>query len=141
MFRINIGIIGSRRRDTPDDYILVSNKFYKIADMLDTIVSGGCPKGGDRFAEILADEHGHEKIIHYPDKSKLDPKLMEKNPRAAYAVINYARNQLIADDSNVIIACVAPNRKGGTEDTIKRFLKRMRVTEQEAIDRGILYLV
>ena len=49
---------------------------------------------------------------------------MKKNPRWAYAEINYARNTLIARDADELIAVVAEDRKGGTEDTIKKFLKK-----------------
>jgi hypothetical protein len=33
------------------------------------------------------------------------------------------RNTTIADLSNILIACVAKDRTGGTEDTIRKFLK------------------
>lgn len=134
-----IGIVGSRRRDTPEDKDKIRQTLLRIIGnacqmncVIDrdikenfVIVSGGCPKGADKFAEELNDELGfpNKPIIHYPDKSKLDPVLMRKNPRAAFAVINYARNTLIAEDSDILIACVAPDRKGGTEDTIKKYLK------------------
>jgi hypothetical protein len=35
----------------------------------------------------------------------------------------YARNQLVAKDCDRVVAFVASDRKGGTEDTIKRALK------------------
>ncbi len=66
---------------------------------------------------------------------------MEKNPRAAYAVINYARNKLIARDADVLIACVAEDRKGGTEDTIKHFCKKLGKSEKQLIAEGKLVLV
>lgn len=49
-----IGIIGSRRRDGLADLAKVERAFKSIYQVGDTIVSGGCPQGGDRFAEILA---------------------------------------------------------------------------------------
>lgn len=49
-----IGIIGSRRRNSEDDYIQLEKKFLEIFKNGDEIVSGGCPKGGDHFAEIIA---------------------------------------------------------------------------------------
>jgi len=124
-----IGIIGSRRRDTKADLNLCREIFLSIYEDGDIIVSGGCKKGGDKFAEIIAEELGltvenKKLILHLPDKSKLDPDKMERNPKWAYAEINFARNGLIADDSDVIVAVVAEDRKGGTEDTIKKFLKR-----------------
>ena len=119
---MNIGIIGSRRRNTPQDKSQVElallDLFIEQANNVFTIVSGGCPKGGDRFAEELAALYKIPAIIHYPDKSLLPP-----NPqRWHFAEINYARNSLIARDSDILIALVADDRKGGTEDTIKHFL-------------------
>lgn len=119
-----IGIIGTRRRNEEEDYLLLEAAFLLIHNEGDTIVSGGCPKGGDAFAERLAKKYSIPIKIHYPDKSSLDGKLMKVNPRAAYAKINYARNTLIANDSDILIAVVSSDRKGGTEDTIKKFLKR-----------------
>jgi hypothetical protein len=70
-------------------------------------------------------------IIFLPDKSKLDTVLLEKAPRAAYAKINYARNTQIAEKVSVLIACVASDRKGGTEDTIRKFQhKRLAAVQQ-----------
>jgi len=116
----NIGIVGSRRRDTKEDLDACRKIFLEIYEEGDIIVSGGCPKGGDRFAKIFIEEYHTQKIIHYPDKSKLDPVKLKQNPRWAYAEINFARNTLIAKDSDVLIAVVASDRKGGTEDTIKK---------------------
>lgn len=118
-----IGIIGSRRRDTKEDLEACRKVFLSVYEKGDTIVSGGCPKGGDRFAEIFIEEYQTPKIIHYPDKSKLDPVKLKQNPKWAYAEINYARNTLMAQDSDIIIAVVARDRKGGTEDTIKKATK------------------
>ena len=119
----NIGIVGSRRRDTEEDFKACEKAFLSIYEEGDCIVSGGCPKGGDKFAEIIAKKINLPKenlIIHYPDKTKLDPEKLKKNPKWAYAEINFARNTLIAKDSDVLIAVVASDRKGGTEDTIKK---------------------
>ena len=80
--------------------------------------SGGCPKGGDRFAETIAADLKIKTIIHYPDKLKL-----EVNTKWAYSKICYERNTLIAQDLDILIACVSPDRKGGTEDTINKYLK------------------
>jgi len=115
-----IGIVGSRRRDTQEDFEQCEKTFLDVYNPGDTIVSGGCPKGGDRFAEILAKKYNVPIRIHYPDKSQLDQDLLNKNPRAAYAKINYARNTLIAQDADILLAVVASDRKGGTEDTVKK---------------------
>jgi len=115
-----IGIIGSRRRDSAEDMEACRKVFLSVYEKDDIIVSGGCKLGGDRFAEIFAKEYNIPIIIHYPDKSKLDPEKLKKNVKWAYAEINYARNTFIAQDSDVIIAVVSQDRKGGTEDTIKK---------------------
>ena len=112
-----IGIIGSRRRDSKEDFEKLKKELLKFDGEV-TLVSGGCPKGGDAFAEELAEDFDLWIDVHYPDQSKL-----EANTRWAYAKINYARNTLIAEDADVLIALVAPDRKGGTEDTIKKYLK------------------
>lgn len=120
---IRVGIVGSRRRNTPADKVLVE---LALAELIAEfgyehiqLVSGGCPTGADHFAEELNFKYELPKmIIHYPDKSKID---QTKPYRVAYAIIAYARNELIARDSDILIACVAPDRKGGTENTIKHF--------------------
>ena len=114
-----IGVIGSRQRNEPEDLVLVTRAFLSAYEEGDSVVSGGCPKGGDRFATVICCAFGVPLHEWLPDKSKLDKSLPYK---AAYAKIAYARNTLIARDADVLIACVAPDRKGGTEDTIKKFL-------------------
>jgi len=115
-----IGIIGSRRRDSKEDLEACREVFLKTYEKGDTIVSGGCPKGGDKFAEIFAKEYEVPITIHYPDKSKLDKVKLAQNPKWAYAEINFARNTLIARDSDILIAVVSEDRTGGSEDTIKK---------------------
>lgn len=111
-----IGIIGSRRRNTRDDFKAVEKAFFEIYQKGDWIVSGGCPKGGDRFAEVIAKRNGLPILIFYPkwydENGILDREAGKK------------RNTLIAQYSDIIIACVAYDRKGGTEDTLRKFLKR-----------------
>jgi len=108
---MNIGIVGSRRRDTKEDYWEVLQAFQELYSKGDVIVSGGCPQGGDRFAEIIAKE--------YDIPIKLYRAEWEKYGRGA----GFIRNTDIARESDVLIACVAEDRIGGTEDTIKKFIK------------------
>ena len=68
-------------------------------------------KSGDRFAELIADAYNVPITIHKAD--------WKKNGRGA----GFVRNTDIARDSDVLIACIAEDRKGGTEDTIKKFKK------------------
>ena len=69
-----IGIIGSRRRDSDSDFRLCLAKFQEVYKPGDKIVSGGCQKGGDRFAEIIARSKGLTIIVHYADWNGPDGK-------------------------------------------------------------------
>ena len=107
-----IGVVGSRRRDTERDFQLVRAEIIKHLKPGDRLVSGGCPRGGDRFAERVAKELGLCIIIHYPAWN---------GPQGRRA--GFERNTFIAQDSDVLIACVAPDRQGGTEDTVRKVLR------------------
>jgi hypothetical protein len=117
-----IGIIGTRRRDSTEAGKKIRGKFFEVYNHGDWICSGGCMKGGDRFAEALAKSEGLPILIYYPDYNQ--------HGRAA----PFVRNTSIAEKSDVIIACVMhPNdgidevlarKNGGTEDTLKKFFKR-----------------
>jgi len=110
-----IGIIGSRRRNETSDKQLIETKLINLINDYGVenlkICSGGCPKGGDKFAEELALKYRIPKIIYKAD--------WNKNGRIA----GFIRNTYIAETSDILIACVASDRKGGTEDTIKKFKK------------------
>ena len=116
-----IGIVGTRRRDNPSAYNLVEEKFFEIYKEGDWIVSGGCKKGGDRFAEVIAKKYGIPILIIYPNYPKYG--------RAAPTV----RNGPVAENSDIVIACVVhpedgiikvlQRTKGGTEDMLKKHIK------------------
>lgn len=113
---ITIGIVGSRRRNTAKDHFATCatlNHYLsknKIKDF--KLVSGGCPKGGDLFAEAIARDKGLTITIHYPNW---------KGPAGKAA--GFVRNTAIAEDCDVLIAVVASDRTGGTEDTIRKVKK------------------
>lgn len=110
----NIGIIGTRRRDNKDSFEKVKKAFLSIYEEGDAIVSGGCPKGGDRFAEDIAEE------LNLPD----DKLIIFKADWNKYGKpAGFIRNTDIAKTSDILIACVAPDRTGGTEDTIEKYVK------------------
>ncbi len=119
---MKIGIVGARVRNTDEDFKILTDFILDFINKTDDdieFVSGGASKGADHFAEILANELDIPITIHYPNKSKLP----ENSNRMDYAKICYERNTLIAKDSDILIALVKPERKGGTEYTIKKFKK------------------
>lgn len=116
-----IGIIGTRKRNTSEAYKKVKEKFFEIYDVGDWICSGGCKKGADRFADMISEEEGIP-ILRFPPDYK-------RFKRGA----PFVRNTNIAEHSDVIIACVMKpedgidevleRKKGGTEDTLKKYMK------------------
>lgn len=106
-----IGIIGSRRRNGKSDFKAVLKKFQELYHDGDSIVSGGCKQGGDRFAKEIA----LQREISYIEF----PAQWEKLGRSA----GFQRNGKIAEKSDCLIACVAEDRTGGTEDTIKKYTR------------------
>jgi hypothetical protein len=118
-----IGIVGSRRRNTGEDKKKVLLKFIELYEDGDHIVSGGCPGCADEFAEQIARQQQIPIMIHYARWNKLGTRA------------GFIRNTDIAEDADVLIACVAPDRTGGTEDTIAKFLARPAIKEED------LYLV
>ena len=106
-----IGIVGSRRRDTHEDYHKVLTKVSRIWQEGDVLVSGGCPKGGDRFAEMIAKLIDARIVIFPADWKKYGKQA------------GFVRNTDIAKLADELIACAATDRTGGTEDTITKFKK------------------
>lgn len=109
---MKLGIIGTRRRDTPEDYLAVEGAFERLLRTWPKvelwIISGGCSKGGDRFAQEIAKKNGLPITIFYPD--------WKRYGKAAGPI----RNSLVAAECDFLIACVAKDRTGGTEDTIEK---------------------
>jgi predicted Rossmann fold nucleotide-binding protein DprA/Smf involved in DNA uptake len=106
-----IGVVGSRRRATEQDRLLMVNAVFSIWEPGDRIISGGCPTGADRFAEDMARRMGMVIIIVHAD--------WDKHKKSAGPI----RNSVIAAECDVLIALPAEDRTGGTEDTIKKALK------------------
>lgn len=106
-----IGIVGSRRRTHEKDYDKLHKVFFEHFENGDHIVSGGCPTGADSWAEYLARERGITIIIHHADWINHGK------------IAGLMRNGDIAKDADILIALVAEDRTGGTEDTIKKAKK------------------
>lgn len=111
---MKIGIVGSRRRISNDDYQKVLRQVENCAFFFNEnieLVSGGCSRGADAFAERISKNLGYDITIHKPYYHEYG------------RVATFVRNDLIAKESDILIACVAEDRKGGTEDTIRKFKK------------------
>lgn len=123
-----IGVVGSRSRNSSEDRCLVEEAIEKLYQDGDSLVSGGCPSGGDLFADLWAQSNGmpvyesaeEGSTESEPDSLKIHPALWDKRGKGA----GFYRNTFIARDSDWLIACVSAKRTGGTEDTIKKFLAK-----------------
>ena len=85
---LKIGVIGSRGFN---DYKLVCDTLNPYKNIVYQIVSGGA-KGADSLGEKWANENHIKTLIHRPD--------WDKHGKAA----GFIRNELIVDDSNLIIS-------------------------------------
>jgi hypothetical protein len=106
-----IGIVGTRTRNTSIAFSEIEKKFLELYEEGDWICSGGCEKGADRFAEQIAKQRGIPILIFYPNYKKYGKPA------------TFVRNKDIASNSDILIACVAHDRTGGTENTINHFIK------------------
>jgi len=105
-----IAIIGARKRNSPYDLRCCKHVFMSIYEEGDMIVSGGCPQGGDRFAEIIAKELNIQIEVIKPDWGKYGKRA------------GFQRNAIIADVSDCVIAVVTEDKENckGTMDTVNR---------------------
>lgn len=121
---MKVGIIGSRTRNTRLDYTRLLLELACLKPV-DEIVTGDCEDGWDKFAREIAGLIGTKLTVKY----RIDPLTMKKLKRYVpdyyeFCQINYNRNEEIAkEDLDVLLAAVTPDRKGGTENTIKYFKK------------------
>jgi len=104
-------MVGSRRRT---DRETIEATLGRLP--IGTVVITGAAKGPDRWAEQAARARGLEVVVHRPDLGGVQA-------RWQAAERFYARNQRIVDDSDLVIAFVASDRTGGTEDTVRRAVR------------------
>jgi len=109
-----LGIVGSRKRNSLADKRLIESEIRRLNPS--ELVSGGCSLGADRFAEELSHEMSIPIKVFRP---KLGPKMTYVQAVKAY----YERNGRIAEYCDVLVAAVSPERRGGTEDTIRKAKK------------------
>ena len=108
-----IAIVGSRRRNTANDHVALCAAFDKIYNRGDIIVSGGCSRGADNMAESIARVRQIPIMIWYANWDGPDGK-----------AAGFVRNTDIVEDCDIVLAMVAPDRTGGTEDTVKKAIAR-----------------
>ena len=110
---MRVAIVGSRRRGDRDAVEACVGELP--ADGLDgaTVVISGGAKGPDSWAVEAALKRGLEVRVHKPDLAGIATRFQATERY-------YARNQCIVEDCDRLIAFVAPDRSGGTEDTIRR---------------------
>jgi len=120
---LRVGIVGSRRRNTLYDrkavFRLVAWLVQRQGEGGLVIVSGGCPKGADNFAEEAARIYDVATDI-YPVDTKGVTSRWEFRKRA------FARNRVVAERSTELYCWVAEDRKGGTENTVGHALELKR---------------
>jgi len=124
---MKLGIVGSRRRNSTRDYALLVDRVRALRPTM--IISGGCAEGADKFAEKIAKDFGIPILIYHPH-------LLRSEDYKRWEVIEamYARNEQIAMASEALIALVAEDRKGGTENTIGYFKKCKPTTWEESLE-------
>jgi len=108
---VRVGIVGSRRR-TDRETVEATVAALPVG----TVVVTGGAAGPDQWAAQAALAHGIEVLVHRPDFAAVRTRWQATDRY-------YARNQRIVDDADRVIAFVAPDRTGGTEDTIRCALR------------------
>lgn len=108
---MKVAVVGSRRYGKRE---LVMDEIAKLPPGT-VVVSGGC-RGPDTWAVEAARARGLKVLVIMPD-------LQGCRRRFEHTRRYHERNQRVADACDRVVAFVAANRKGGTEDTIRRARK------------------
>jgi hypothetical protein len=104
----HIAIVGARRRTDRETVDRLVASFPA-----DTVIVSGGAAGPDTWAEHAAQRRGLVTLIFRADLAGAESQ--GQNTRRFHA-----RNQQIVDAADEVFALVAPDRRGGTEDTIAR---------------------
>ena len=107
-----IAIVGSRRRTDRASIIRLVAYLQTTYGYME-IISGGC-RGPDTWAIEAAERARIPTHIYRPNFPQ------QGAPYHAIVEACYARNQQVAEACDILFAFVAPDRRGGTEDTIRR---------------------
>jgi hypothetical protein len=105
---VKVAVVGSRKRKDRGAIVALVNALPAGS----VVVSGKC-EGPDQWAAEAARARGLEVLEFEPDLSGC-------KQRFEYTKRYYERNQRVVDACDRVAAFVAPDRKGGTEDTIRR---------------------
>jgi len=108
---MRVAIVGSRRRVDREAVVAVVNELAEGT----VVISGGCV-GPDQWAVAQARARGLPVEEFVPDTAGC-------RQRFEFTRRYYERNQRVVDACDRVVAFVAPDRTGGTEDTIRRALK------------------
>ena len=120
-----VGIVGSRRRNSEEDRSKLYLYLSRIGEIT-KIVTGDCDEGGDKFARDYTNDRGIELDVKRIKDPKTGKEMDFKNHKwfdwFTMCTIFYDRNEEIAKEPlDYLIALVTPDRKGGTENTIRHF--------------------
>jgi len=139
-----IGIVGSRRRNTAEDYLNLCWKIVELERSNNTltkkIVTGDCDEGGDKFARKIAEDITED--IELDVKRIRDPETGEEMDFKNHRWFNYFNmcnifykrdKEIVKEPLDYLIALVAPDRTGGTEYTITQFKKYHKDWEDKLI--------
>jgi len=113
-----LAVGGSRRRDTAADrdqvLLAVVDRVERARDRPVVLVSGGCAQGADRSAELVAAAMGLTMIRFLPEPA---PK---GSARWVHTALLHARNSRVVGLGHDLLAQVAADRTGGTEDAVRK---------------------
>jgi len=118
--QLYVGIIGTRSRDSADDWLLTHETFLKVIEGYRNdivIVSGLCTKGGDKFAVTLYKKFKTMKLWF--------PAQWELFGNEA----GFLRNTDIAIASDILISVRNHHHIGGAEDTVSKFIRHKKSEE------------
>ena len=137
-----VGIVGSRRRKSDKDFGKIVARLSQLeretGREIKKIVTGDCDEGGDKFAREIADMFGWECEVKY----KLDPagnrwinaKISGWVTYWEFTKMCYNRNEEVAKEPlDYLLPLVAPDRTGGTENTIKHFKRHHKDWKEKLI--------
>lgn len=130
VLNIIVGIIGSRRRKSEEDYDTLYKKVCELEryEPIEKFVTGDCDVGGDAFCRTIALYWGREiDVKRIRDPKNNEPMNFKDHRYFDYFTIcniYYKRGEEVAKEPlDYLLALVAPDRKGGTEKTISYFKK------------------